>query len=242
MVGLKPWEEDSVEPRLALPIPGFEAAVGDAVALPSAPVAVVADATVAPVGAASASMVARQPSEGDSPEAVPAVAPAQAVAVAAPSTPAPTPDSGTGDEAPSGGASPVVAPTEGPSSPVATPPETGGGSPGRPIPSGGPIIESCDGDEYVITIVIDPESAGEEEAQVEIVLKRFNADGTVDELELEGDVLDAQNLALQLSSEGNCVTVEAAAPEDEEEEAGEEEAEAAGADPEAEATEEIESP
>lgn len=226
MVGLKPWEGDSVEPRLALPIPGLEAAVDEAVALPPGPVAVVADATVVPVDAASASTLAGRPSEGDTPEAVPAVAPARAVAVAAPSTPAPAPESATGEEAPSGGASPVVAPPEGASSPVSTPPETGGGSPGRPIPAGGPIIESCDGDEYVITIVIDPEVPVGEEGQVEIVLKRFNADGTSDELTLEGDVLDAQNLALQLSSEGNCVVVEAAPPEEEDGEG-----ETAGEDP-----------
>lgn len=206
-IGLGPEEPRSLGPTPAPP--AFDAGVGDAVALPPGQVAAVGQAAVAPRGAEPTSSVASRPSEGDSPEAAPAVAPGRAVAVAeGPSSPAP--ESGTGTEVPSDGATAVEAPPEGTSVPVAAPPSADpGGGPGRPIPSGGPIIESCDGDEYVITIVIDPEAPEGEEAQVEIVLKRFNADGTVDELALEGDVLDAQNLALQLSSEGNCVSLEA---------------------------------
>ncbi len=208
-MGLKPWEADSVEPHLSLP--SFEAAVGDSVALPSGPVALVADAAVAP-GRAEPVKVTARPSEAEGAGAVLAVAPARAIAVAAvPHSPAnPAPESGAGDEVPSVGATDVEAPTEGTSSPVATPVTPGGGTPGGPITAGpGPVLESCDGDEYVITIVIDPETPEGEEAEVEIVLKRVSADGTIDELTLEGDVLDAQRLALQLSSEGNCVVVEA---------------------------------
>lgn len=78
------------------------------------------------------------------------------------------------------------------------------------------MIESCEGDEYVITIALDPEaSEEEEEPAVEIVLTKLNEDGSVEELQLEGDLLDAQSLALKLTSEGNCVSLEAdAAMED----------------------------
>jgi hypothetical protein len=53
-----------------------------------------------------------------------------------------------------------------------------------------------------------------EEAAVEIVLKRLNEDGTTDELQLEGDLGDAQAVASTLEGEGNCVTVEIAQPEE----------------------------
>jgi hypothetical protein len=213
-MGLKPWEADSVEPRLSLP--SFEAAVGDSVALPSGGVSLVADAAVAPKGARGAALVARRPREGDSADATPTVGLARAVPVTVPAAPLPSPESGAGGEGPSAGASPVVAPPEGASPPATTPVSDGGSHPEGPITAGpGPVLESCDGDEYVITIVIDPETAEDVEAEVEIVLKRVSADGTVEELTLEGDVLDAQRLALQLSSEGNCVVLEAAAPGEE---------------------------
>lgn len=103
----------------------------------------------------------------------------------------------------------MEAPSEGTSVPVSAPAPSGGGSTGHPVAAGGPTLESCEGDEYVITIALSPEGAEGEEASVEIVLQRFNADGSVDELQLEGSILDARSLALQLSSEGNCVLLEA---------------------------------
>lgn len=210
-MGLKPWEADSVEPRLFLP--SFEAAVGDSVALPAGPVALVADAAAAP-GRSKPVEGAARPSEAESTPVALAVAPARAIAVAAvphsPTTPAP--ESGAGTEVPSVGATDVEAPPEGTSVPATTPVAPGGGTPGGPI-TAGPVLESCDGDEYVITILLAPETE-EGEASVEIILKRVSADGTVDELTLEGDVLDAQRLALKLSSEGNCVVIEAAEPEE----------------------------
>jgi hypothetical protein len=79
------------------------------------------------------------------------------------------------------------------------------------------VLESCEGDEYVITIVLVSGAEGQaEEASVEIVLQRFDEDGNADELRLEGDLLDAEALALQLSSEGNCVYLEADASMEEE--------------------------
>jgi hypothetical protein len=78
-----------------------------------------------------------------------------------------------------------------------------------------PGLESCEGDEYVITITFLDEGATVEEAPAEIVLVWVDDDGTTDELQLEGDLSDARALASTLEAEGNCVTVEIAQPEDE---------------------------
>jgi hypothetical protein len=134
----------------------------------------------------------------------------------------------------------VEAPPEGASSPVATPVSTSGGSPGGPVASGGPISagggpapESCEGDEYLVTVTFLDEEFEEpagEEAPVEILLQHFNEDGSVeDELTLEGVFADARSLVLKLSAEGVCVEVEIARPdegegEEEAPEVGEEEA------------------
>lgn len=128
---------------------------------------------------------------------------------------------------PSVGATDVEAPPEGtPSPPATVPVSTGGGGPGGPIAAGGgPAPESCEGDEYVVTITFLDEEPADEEASVEILLQRFSEDGSVDELELEGDLADARSLVLKLSSEGNCVVVEIAPQVDGE---GEEEAPEAG--------------
>jgi len=214
LMGLKPWQSDSVEPRLTLP---FEAAVGDAVALPPASYASVAPNVVAPAGPKLAGAATGPEGEG---RPVLAVAPAQAVAVAETPVTAPvatepeTEPVGAGEETPSAGATDGEAPSDGVSSPVSAPVS----DPGKgPVTAGGPTIESCDGDEYVISVVLVPgedegeEADGSEEASVEIVLQRFNEDGSVDELRLEGDLLDARNLAVQLSLEGNCVYLEAGA-------------------------------
>jgi hypothetical protein len=73
---------------------------------------------------------------------------------------------------------------------------------------GPPALESCEGDEYVITVKFLDEESTVEEAPVEIVLTKLNKDGSTEELRLEGDLLDAQALTLQLTSEGNCVRLE----------------------------------
>jgi hypothetical protein len=78
------------------------------------------------------------------------------------------------------------------------------------------VLESCGGDEYVITISFLDEESTVEEAPVEIVLARLNEDGTTDELQLEGGLDDARALAATLEAEGNCVTVVIAGPEGEE--------------------------
>jgi hypothetical protein len=216
LLGLKPWEADPVEPRLEAP--RFEAAVGESVALPPGRAVLVAGATVAPPASKPVQAVAR-PGDAEGPSTALAVAPARVVAVAeeVPSSPSPAPESGSGTEVPSDGATTVEAPSEGTSVPVAMPVRPDGpAAPGRPVPSGGPVLESCEGDEYVITIVLAPAGEEGEEASLEIVLQRFDEDGSVDELQLEGSLLDAEALALQLSSEGNCVYLEAGGLEEEE--------------------------
>jgi hypothetical protein len=206
-IGLGPDDSGSLGP-VPKP-PHLEAAIGDSVPLASPKVAFVARGVVASGKPRSAHPRPAAPpdrsSQNGSGTAL-AVAPAQAVAVAAPAPAEPTPPA----------AQPVSAPPPEPAPALATTPSpsgTGGGQ-GGPVAAGGPSIESCEGDEYLITIALAPEAEGEE-ASVEIVLEKFNEDGSTEELHLEGDLLDAQSLALQLSSEGNCVLVEAAAPEGE---------------------------
>ena len=77
------------------------------------------------------------------------------------------------------------------------------------------MLESCEGEEYVITITFLDEESTVEEAPVDIVLERLNEDGSTDELQLEGDLGDARALASTLEAEGNCVEVEIAQPEGE---------------------------
>jgi hypothetical protein len=76
-------------------------------------------------------------------------------------------------------------------------------------------VESCEGDEYLLTITfLDAEPAGDE-ARVDIVLVHLNEDGSSEELHLEGDLSDARSLASTLESEGGCVVVEIAPLEEE---------------------------
>ncbi len=217
--GLRPWEDNSGAPP-EVPL-GIEMAVGGGQALPEASEARVAAGVAVPGGPRV--QTAQRVSSDAGPVAAPApvgVAPGRAIAVVeTPSSPAaPAPESGAGEEVPSVGTTAGEVPPEGTSSPVATPPSSSGGSAGGPVTAGGnpPVLESCEGDEYVITITFLDEETAVEEAPVEIVLERLNEDGTIDELELEGDLGDARSLASTLESEGNCVRVEIAQPEDEE--------------------------
>lgn len=234
--GLQPWEDDSGDPQL-VPL-GIEMAVDDGQALPAGPAVSVAAGRVAPAGPKLVVQAAEPVERGAKAAPSLAVAPSQAIAaVEAPSSPqsphAPAPESGTGGEVPSGGATDGEAPSEGTSPPVTVPVSTGGGTPGGPVASGGgPTPESCDSNEYLITVTFLEEEAIGEESAVEIVLQHLDEDGNVDdELRLEGDLNDARSLVLKLSSEGSCVEVEIAQPDEEgegEEGDGEEEAPEAG--------------
>lgn len=218
--GLEPWQHNTDPHDVPL---GIETTVGGGRALPVTPAARVAAAVAVATGPKLVVQAAQPASREASPASAPAstlvaVAPGQAIAVAdVPSSPAgPVPGAGTGEEAPSAGATTGEAPSEGASSPVAAPVGTGGGSPGGPVTAGvGPVPESCEGDEYRITVTFLDEESTVEEAPVEIVLERIGADGSSDTIELEGDLEDARSLVLHLSSEGNCVRLEVVAPEEE---------------------------
>lgn len=218
--GLKPWQDNSDAPH-EVPL-GIEMAVGGGRALPVAPAAGVAAGVTVPVGpkvqAAQRARGGAAPTPNPDPSTA-SVAPAQAIAVAeVPSAPAGSaPGSEAGEEIPSVGATTGEAPPEGTSSPVATPAGTGGGSSKGPVTagSGPPVPESCEGDEYVITITFLDEESTLDEAPVDIVLERLGEDGTTDELHLEGDLGDARALASTLEAEGSCVQVEIAQPEEE---------------------------
>ncbi len=224
--GLRPWEDNSGGPH-EIPL-GIEMAVAGGKALPASSTARVAEGVAVPAGpkvqaaqrvvSDAGSNPSPAPNSTGSPATI-VVAPARAIAVAeAPSTPAsPGPESGGGEGAPAGEASPAAAPIEGTSPPVAIPAATGGGSAKGPVSAGvkPPVLESCEGDEYVITVTFLDEASTVEEAPVEIVLEQLNEDGSADELKLEGDLGDARALASTLEAEGNCVTVEIAQPDEE---------------------------
>lgn len=233
--GLRPWESNSAEPH-EVPL-GIEAAVEGGKALPvpsTARVGAGVEVSAGP-GVQAAQKVSGDagPNPSSSPVTSPgnvAVVSARAVAVAeVPSSPTgPAPESGAGEEVPSDGTTAGEVPPEGTSSPVAAPVGAGGGSTKGPVTAGvtPPVLESCEGDEYVITVRFLDEGATVEEAPVEIVLTKLNEDGTTDELQLEGDLGDVHALASTLEGEGSCVTVEITQPE---EESAEEEAEEPGA-------------
>ena len=232
--GLKPWEDDSDDPQPA-PL-GIEMAVGDGKALPTGSAVSVAAGRVVPRAPKLVVQLAKPVEPGAGAKTAPsfAVAPGQAIAAAeVPSSPqspqVPAPESGTGGEVPSVGATDGEAPPAGTSPPVTVPASTDGGGPGGPIAAGGgPTPESCEGDEYLVTVTFLEEEPLGEESAVEIVLQHLNEDGGVDdELRLEGDSNDASSLVLKLHSEGSCVEVVIAQPEEEDEaeevpEAGEE--------------------
>jgi hypothetical protein len=231
--GLRPWEDNSAEPH-EVPL-GIEAAVGGGKALPPASTVGVAAGVAAPVGPKvqaaqrASGHAAPAPSRNSAPAPV-AVAPAQSIAVAeVPSSPTGSaPESGAGEEVPSVGTTAGEVPPEGTSSPVATPAGPSEGSQG-PVTAGAkpPVLESCEGDEYVITVTFLDGEATVEEAPVGIVLTKLSEDGmTTDELKLEGDLSDVHVLASTLEEEGNCVKVEIAPLEGE---GAEEEAEEPGA-------------
>ncbi len=220
LLGLKPWEPSESVPRLEPP--RVEAGVGDSVALPGvAPAVAAVEAAVAPGAPALVGRAGTPPTEGEGGEAALAVGAAHAVAVstgeAAPSpVPAPTPVSAAPESPPT-----TTAPSPSLGS-VPTPPGPApeASPPGGPVSAGGPGFEgeeeeACAGDEYVLTIT----SLDDEGEATTILLEHIAADGSVETLELEGDLDDAQSLVLQLSAEGGCVEVEVAPPPGDEESA-----------------------
>jgi hypothetical protein len=229
---LKPWEPQESVPRLEPP--AFNAAVGDAVALPPvAPAVAVVEAAVAPGRAAlvsDADDAGARPQSARHGEGALAVAPARAVAVSTPVPPSSAPHPVPASPAPA--AQPVAPPEPELASAPAPGATPEAGTPGGPVRAGTPYIpedEGCEGDEYVLTITLlegeEPsEGAWEEtpdEVPVTILLERIDADGSVEEIELEGDLGDARSLVLQLTSEGGCVQVAVAPQQDDDAAEGE---------------------
>lgn len=219
--GLRPWEDDSAEPH---PVPlGIETAVGSGKALSAAPAPSVAKGKIVSTGPGPSTRLTVSAAGGDVSgpdlavaEGEAAIAPAHSVAPvpsAPAATPAPAPPEAQPVSAPATGtattpAAPVVATTE-------------GGSAGGPVSAGvGELGESCEGDEYLLTITLLDEEPTADEAPVGIVLARIVGGEAGDELQLEGDLGDARALASTLDSEGNCVRVEIA-PRGEDEEGAE---------------------
>jgi hypothetical protein len=214
--GLRPWEDDSAGPQM-VPL-GIEMGIGEGNALHAAPVTSVAAGTAvrtgpkAEVGLAESTGGRPAGSKGEDGPRL-AVAPGQAVAVSTTeATPAPAKPAVPTPATPE--AKPIAAvPTTPATAPVAAPIATtaeGTGSGGGPISagSGGGLEESCEGDEYLLTITLLDEGPAGDETPVDIVLARLDEDGTTDELHLEGDLGDARSLASTLSSEENCLRIE----------------------------------
>jgi len=208
MIGLGPGQQGSLGPIPASP--RFDAGVGGSVPLGSAhrgPLVaqrVVAPGKARPASGQTAHQTAHRAQRNASSPA-PGVAPEQIVAVApsAPSAPAPEPK-GAGEEAPSVGATTGEAPPEGASSPVSSPlPSSGVG----PV-TAGVEPKSCEGDEYVVTIELLSDAEEGEEASLEIVVRRLEEGSSIEDLTLEGTLLDVQNLMTKLTSEGSCVQLE----------------------------------
>jgi hypothetical protein len=85
------------------------------------------------------------------------------------------------------------------------------GGPGTAGVGRGEPEQSCEGDEYAVTVTFD-EAEGEEEgvygsSEADILIQRLGADGSEAELDLRGDLTDVRSLVATLVSEGNCVQV-----------------------------------
>lgn len=198
LASLRPWEADSVDPRLSVSL-GI-GAVGDAVA-------VAPDRSSRPAGTGGESLARAVPAvervvatDGSGPTL--AVAQARAVSTVAPS---PVPPAATPEPPASG------QPTPAPEAPL--PPQTvvtgSGDSAGGPSTA---VVEvepkpGCEGDEYEITIRFVAEAIPSDEAEVEIVIRRVGSDDSESEIQLEGKFGDVGDLLEQVISEEDCVAV-----------------------------------
>jgi hypothetical protein len=219
LAGLRPWATSSIAPTL-IPSPGASAALGDAtvvarggppgvgtggIAAPTSPAKVSAPVAVSvPKQRTSHSQPALAVSAG---RAVQAAAPVPVSAPPAPE-PDPAPEPVVTTPAPPAAqapAAPLVA-----SAPPSGSPGTAG-RPGTSVIGGGEPEQSCEGDEYVITVTFE-EAEGEEvdyeEAEADILVQRLEADGSTTDLSLKGDLTDVRDLVATLVSEGNCVQVD----------------------------------
>jgi hypothetical protein len=198
LASLRPWEADTVDPHLSVPL-GI-AAVGDGVAITPGP-------SSRPAGAGNTDIARAVPAvqrvpavNGAGPTLAVAVAQARAVSTVAapPSASEPQPPASS-------------QPTPTPEAPP--PPQTmvagSGGSAGGPSTA---VVEvepkpGCEGDEYEVTIRFVAEEVPSDEAEVEIVIRRVELDGSESEIQLEGKFGDVGDLLEQVVSEEDCVAV-----------------------------------
>jgi hypothetical protein len=237
LAGLRPWATSTIAPTM-IPSPGISAALGEAtvvarggsprvgtggVAAPVSPAKVSAPVAVSvPKRRASHSQPTLAVSAG---RAVRAATPGPVSAPPAPA-PGPSPEPVVAPPAPPAAqapATPLVA-----SAPVGSPGTAG--RPGTSVVGGGAPEQSCEGDEYVITVTfeeLEGEEVDYEEAEADILVQRQEADGSTTDLQLRGDLTDVRDLVATLISEGNCVRVDVeplpgAGPEEEVAGAGDE--------------------
>jgi hypothetical protein len=199
LTSLRPWEADSVDPRLSVSL--GTAALGDAVA-------VTPHRSSRPAGAGTESLARAVPAAERLPaassfEPTPAVAQGRAVSTVAAPSPAPP---ASGPEPPASNEPtpvPVVSP---PPQTVATGDGDGVGGPSTAVVEVEPR-PGCEGDEYEVTIRFAAEAIPSEEAEVEIVIRRVGSGGDESEIQLEGKFGDVGELLEQVVSEEDCVAV-----------------------------------
>jgi hypothetical protein len=217
LAGLRPWATSSIVPSL-IPSPGSSVALGDATVVTRAGSRGVGTGGVAaPASPArvSAPVAVSVPKQGAVSQPVLAVSPGRALETAA-LVPASSPPASEPHPAPE----PVVAtpaspPAQAPAPPLVASVPSGSpgtaGGPGTSVVGGGGPEQSCEGDEFVITVTFE-EAEGEEvdygKAEADILVQRLEADGSPTELRLRGDLTDVRDLVATLVSEGDCVEVE----------------------------------
>jgi hypothetical protein len=222
LAGLRPWEDTSVAPHLAVS-PGLgTAALGDSVEVAPAP-AVGPGGVAAPRAAhASPVVVAAEPvpvskrGDGGS-HSVLAVSSGRALSRAAadPTPPVSSePPSAPPSETQPVAAAPAPAPVASPAPVAAAPPQVAvveSPPPRGPGTAGGGIVPpprvTCEGDEYIVTLSYESLETAEEELGTEILVQRLAGDDDESEFHLEGTLSDARALIDLLVSEGNCVQV-----------------------------------
>jgi len=195
LAGLRPWETDTVDPRLSLSV-GPEA-VGDAVAITPERSSRLAVARAVSVARATPA-VERMPAAGASGYTL---AVAQGRPVSAVAAPSPTPPASE----PESPASPGQAPAEPPPPSRTVVDGDSGGGPGTAV-----VVEpksGCEGDEYEITIRFATGAIPSGETEVEILIRRIGPDGSESEIELEGRFDEVGDLLDRVASEDDCIEV-----------------------------------
>jgi hypothetical protein len=100
--------------------------------------------------------------------------------------------------------------------------ETGGPGPvNSGVDEGYVPPQACEGDEYTVIVTYEIDAVTGEQLPTEIVIRQIAADGSVNELQLEGDLSGYRDLIAALEADGSCVEVEYVPLAEGEESAGE---------------------